>query len=119
MLHNQNKIKQLAKLRRKMRTRAKIKGTAQRPRLNVSKSLKYIYLQLIDDEHGKTLVSVHSKSLKAKGTKTEIAKLTGQELAKKALAKKITQCVFDRGASKYHGRVKAVAEGARQGGLKF
>ncbi len=119
MLHNKNKIKQSLKLRRQKRTRAKIKGTAECPRLSVSKSLHYVYLQLIDDERGKTLVSLHSKSLKAKGTKTEIAKLAGVELAKKALAKKINRCVFDRGAGKYHGRIKAVAEGARQGGLKF
>ncbi len=119
MLKNKNKIKQLAKLRRQLRTRAKIEGTAKVPRLNVSKSLNHVYLQLIDDKNGKTLVSVHTKSLKSKGTKTELATLAGETLAKKALAQKINTCVFDRGPAQYHGRIKAVAEGARQGGLKF
>ena len=119
MLKNQNKIKHITKRRRQLRTRAKIFGTAKIPRLNVSKSINHIYLQLIDDKQGKTLVSLHSKFLKNKGTKSEIAKLAGKELAAKAKEKKISQCVFDRGASVYHGRVKAVAEGAREGGLKF
>jgi len=118
MLKNKNKVKQLARLRRQLRTRAKIVGTAKVPRLNVSKSLNYIFLQLIDDKNAKTLVSIHSKSLKNKGTKTEMAVLAGTALAKKALAKKITTCIFDRGSAQYHGRIKAVAEGARQGGLK-
>ncbi len=119
MLTNKDKIKRISKKRRQLRTRAKVFGTAKRPRLNVTKSLNHIYLQLIDDHKGKTLVSFHSKSLKAKGNKTELAKLAGQELAAKAKDKKITNCIFDRASSVYHGRIKAVAEGARQGGLKF
>jgi large subunit ribosomal protein L18 len=119
MLNNKIKIKQVTKLRRQLRTRSKIKGTAKVPRLNVTKSLNHIYLQLIDDSQGKTLVSVHSKSLKSKANKIAIATLAGSTLAKKALAQKIDTCVFDRGSAQYHGRIKAVAEGARQGGLKF
>jgi len=119
MLRNKNKIKQAAKLRRQLRTRAKIVGTATKPRFNVSKSLNYIYLQLIDDQKGKTLVSVHSKTLKSKGTKTEMATLAGATLATKALEQKINACVFDRGSAGYHGRIKAAAEGARKNGLKF
>lgn len=119
MLNNKEKIKQLAKLRRQLRTRAKISGTAKVPRLNISKSLNNIYLQLIDDQHNKTLIGVHSKTLKNKGTKVEVAMATGKALAEKALARKIATCVFDRSYAQYHGRVKAAAEGARQGGLKF
>lgn len=119
MLRNKNKTKQFAKRRRQLRTRAKVSGTAKIPRLNISKSLTNLYLQLIDDGQGKTLISLHSKSLKATGNKTQVAKLAGTALAKKALEKKISRCVFDRGASIYHGRVKAAAEGARQAGLKF
>jgi large subunit ribosomal protein L18 len=119
MLNNKNKIKDIAQRRRQLRTRAKIFGTAKIPRLNVSKSLKHVYLQLIDDEKGKTLVSFHTKSLKNKASKIELAKLAGGQLAAKAKEKKISRCVFDRAGSVYHGRVKAVAEGAREGGLKF
>ena len=86
-------IKQQSKKRRQLRARAKISGTAKIPRLNITKSLNYIYLQLIDDIQGKTLVSIHSKSLKVKGKKTNIAKQAGQALARKALDKKITRCV--------------------------
>ena len=113
------KIRRQAKKRRQLRTRAKIFGTAKIPRLNVSRSIRHIFLQLINDQAGKTLVSLHSKSLKANGSKTEIAKLAGLAIDQKAKDKKISRCVFDKGAALYHGRVKAVAEGARQGGLKF
>jgi large subunit ribosomal protein L18 len=119
MFHNINKIKQIAKARRRARTRAKIKGTSARPRLSVSKSLRHIYAQLIDDSRGQTLIAVHSKTVSAKGTKTEVAFAVGKALGEQALAKKIKTCVFDRGSARYHGRVKAVAEGARQAGLKF
>ena len=86
-----SKIKSQAKKRRRLRVRAKIFGTAKVPRLNVSRSLKHIFLQLIDDQKGKTLVSLHSKSLKAKGNKTEIAKLAGLAIARQAKDKKISQ----------------------------
>jgi large subunit ribosomal protein L18 len=116
---NKSKLKKANKLRRQRRTRANIFGTAVKPRLNVSKSLCHLYLQLIDDNSRKTVLGLHSKALKKSGKKTEIAFALGEALAKKALEKGITTCIFDRGPSIYHGRVKAAAEGARQGGLKF
>ncbi len=97
----------------------KIKGTTLRPRLSVFRSHRVIYAQVIDDEKGKTLVAANEKEMKAKGTKIEKAALVGEALAKKALVKKIKTVVFDRGHYQYHGRVKALAEGARKGGLKF
>lgn len=104
--------------KRKIRIRAKIKGTAQRPRLSVFRSNKRIYAQLIDDEAGKTLVAEREREL-GKGTKTERAGLVGEKLAQKAIKKGIKTVVFDRGPYRYHGRVKALAEGARKGGLKL
>ncbi len=101
------------------RIRAKISGTKEQPRLSVFRSNKHIFLQLIDDNSGKTLVSANDLKTKKKATKTEIAKEVGKELAKLAKAKKIKKVVFDRGGYKYHGRVKASAEGAREGGLNF
>jgi large subunit ribosomal protein L18 len=116
--------KQIAKIqkqqRRKARARAKFSGTSKRPRLSVFRSLKNINVQIIDDSISKTLVSVDEKELKLdKKNKTEIAFEVGKKIAEKALEKKIKECVFDRSGYKYHGRVKAVAEGAREGGLKF
>jgi large subunit ribosomal protein L18 len=107
--------------RRHRRVRAKVSGTATRPRLSVFRSNQHIYVQLIDDSKGKTLVSFSDLKLETeKGlTKTQIAKEVGKLVAKKALAQKIKKVVFDRGGYKYHGRVKAVAEGAREGGLEF
>lgn len=107
------------RLRRKVRIRAKISGTATRPRLSVFKSLNNNYAQLIDDENGVVLASSSDLKSKDKGTKTEKAKKVGEELAKKATEKKITEAVFDRNGYKYHGRIKALADGAREGGLKF
>lgn len=102
-----------AKLRkykqRKIRVRAKMMATSDRPRLSVHKTNKYIYAQIIDDEKGVTIVS-------AKGTK---ASEVGTELAKKAVTKKVKKVVFDRGGFKYHGKVKALAEAAREAGLDF
>jgi large subunit ribosomal protein L18 len=109
---------QVKRIKRHARIRSKISGTAERPRLCVYRSLTSIYAQLIDDVTGKTLISIHD--LKGKtGTKTESAKKVGEEVAKAAIAAKITECVFDRNGYKYHGRVKALADGAREGGLKF
>ncbi|MDD2257985.1 50S ribosomal protein L18 [Candidatus Falkowbacteria bacterium] len=105
--------------RRHGRVRAKISGTAARPRLSVFRSNKGLYLQLIDDVAGKTLVSARTKELKETGKKIDSAAALGKLLAEKAQAKKISAVVFDRSCYKYHGRVKAVAEGAREGGLKF
>lgn len=109
---------QIAKTRRKIRTRSKIRGTASRPRLSVFRSNKVIYAQLIDDEKSITLVSAEEKGL-SKKTKIEQAHEVGKILAKRALKKKIKTVIFDRGPYRYHGRVKALAEGARSGGLKF
>lgn len=106
-----------SRIRRKARVRAKIHGTAERPRLVVFRSLNNIYAQVIDDEAGKTLVS--ASDIKNKGKKTDNAKSIGEEIAKQAKAKKIETVVFDRNGYKYHGRVKALAEAAREGGLKF
>jgi large subunit ribosomal protein L18 len=114
-----NKSARRLKIRR--RVRKSIQGTAERPRLSVYRSNKQIYCQLIDDVNGVTICSTSStdKSIEAKGTSTEVAKLVGKSLADKATAGKIEQVVFDRGGYLYHGRVKALAEGAREGGLKF
>lgn len=106
----------------KFRIRKKIAGTAARPRLSVFRSNAEVYLQLIDDASGKTLVAASSadKDIKAQGgTKSEKSKLAGSALAQKAQSLGITTCVFDRGGNLYHGRVKAVADGAREGGLQF
>jgi len=106
--------------RRHKRVRGKISGTADRPRLSVFRSNKNIYAQLIDDEKGKTLVSVKNSEVKSKKIKkSEMAKELGMLIAKKAVEKNIKKAVFDRGGYKYHGRVKALAEGAREGGLEF
>jgi large subunit ribosomal protein L18 len=112
------------KYRRQARTRSKISGVAECPRLSVSKSNRHIYAQLIDDTSGKTIAAVHSKTLKVKtekgeGLKGKAAYETGKAIAEKAKAAKVDMVVFDRGANQYHGRVKAVAEGAREGGLNF
>ncbi len=110
-----------ARLTRHKRVRAKIMGTADRPRLCVFRSLNNIYAQLIDDVKGVTLVSASSldKDFEGYGGNKEAAKKVGLNLAKKALEKGISEVVFDRAGYLYHGRVKDLAEGAREGGLKF
>jgi len=108
----------IAKANRHRRIRAKISGSSERPRLVVFRSLKHNFAQLVDDATKVTLASASDLKIK-KGTKSEKAKLVGEELAKKAKEKKIEACVFDRNGYKYHGRVKALADGAREGGLKF
>lgn len=119
-MKNLQKVKRQKKLRRKARTKAKIFGTAKRPRLSVFRSLKHIYVQFIDDEKGKTLVAASDLELKQKrGKKTDVAAEVGKLAAKKAIDAGIKEIIFDRAAYKYHGRVKAVAEAARQSGLKF
>ncbi len=110
-------IKKEKRVRRHVKIRTKIAGTASMPRLAVFRSNKFMYAQLIDDENAKTLVS--ASSLEAKTKKSEAALAVGKEIAKKALALKITSVVFDRGGFGYKGRVKALADGAREGGLKF
>ena len=102
--------------------RNKVSGTAQKPRLSVFRSNTEIYAQLIDDENGVTLASANSreKDIAAqKANKTDKSRLVGESLARKASGLGLTTCVFDRGGYLYHGRVKAVADGAREGGLKF
>ena len=99
----------------------KISGTAARPRLDVFRSAKHIYAQVIDDEKGVTLVSASTldKDFEGFGGNVEAATQIGKKIAERALAKGITEVVFDRGGFVYHGRVKALAEGAREGGLKL
>lgn len=102
--------------------RRKISGTAQKPRLSVFRSNRDIYAQLIDDDNGVTLVSATSKEkdiVAQAVNKTEKSKLVGASLAKKAIELGLSKCVFDRGGYLYHGRVKAIADGAREGGLNF
>ncbi len=104
-----------------LRVRKKIKGTTDRPRLSVFRSLKYIYAQIIDDSTGQTLASASSliiPDLKS-GDTIAVAKQVGQNLANEAKKKNISNVVFDRGGYLYHGRIKALAEGAREGGLLF
>ena len=110
-----------ARAKRHARVRAKISGTPERPRLNVYRSTKHIYAQLIDDVNGVTLASASSmdKNFEVVGGNTEAARKVGTKIAERALAKNITEVVFDRGGYLYHGRVKELAEGAREGGLKF
>ncbi len=105
--------------RRHVRIRAIVKGTAERPRLAVSRSIKNHFVQLIDDDKGLTLVSVSDIKDNGKEKKSESAKKLGLKLAELAKEKKITKVVFDRNGHKYHGRVKAIADGAREGGLQF
>jgi large subunit ribosomal protein L18 len=115
----EEKIKKREK--RKKVTREKTFGTKERPRLCVFRSLKHIYAQIVNDEEGRTLISASDLELKDKKglKKVEIAKEVGKLIAKKALEKQIEKVSFDRSGYKYHGRVKALAEGAREGGLKF
>lgn len=106
-------------LRARRKARAKILGTKARPRISVFRSIKHIYCQIIDDGKGQTLVSASDKELKDGGSGVAVAGQVGELLAKKAKTKKITKVVFDRSGYKYQGRVKALAEGARKGGLQF
>ena len=104
---------------RHKRVKATIKSDSNRPRLSVFRSNKYVFAQIIDDVKGVTLVSAGDLKSKGKTKKTESAKSVGLELAKMAKSKKIETVAFDRGGYKYQGRIKALAEGAREGGLKF
>lgn len=103
----------------KTRIRGKISGTAQRPRMTVFRSNKQIYVQLIDDLAGTTLVAASSKGVEPEGTKCEIAAKVGKNIAEKALQAGISEVVFDRNGYLFHGRVKSLADAAREGGLKF
>lgn len=116
-------MKQLNKKEKiKLRIRKKINGTLEKPRLSVYRSNAEIYAQLIDDMQGKTLISASSLEKEInnqKITKTEKSKLVGLSLAQKAKSLNLSTCVFDRGGNLYHGRIKSLAEGAREGGLIF
>ncbi|MDD4902262.1 MAG: 50S ribosomal protein L18 [Patescibacteria group bacterium] len=117
---NRQIVRQTKRIRRHARIRAKIEGTAECPRFSVFRSNRGMFLQLIDDEAGKTLVSAGVREIKIKKlNKIEMAAELGKLLAKKAVAKKISQVVFDKSFYKFHGRIKAAAEAARAGGLKF
>ena len=111
------------RVRKHIRVRKKVSGTAQKPRLNVYRSSKHIYAQLVDDDKGATLATASSLSKDLDGLKTgankEAAREVGKLIAKLAKAKSIEKAVFDRGGYLYHGRIKELAEGAREGGLKF
>ena len=112
----------IVRKKRHLRIRGKISGTAECPRLNVYRSLKNIYAQIIDDKAGVTLVALSSESKQYEGQyggNMEAARKVGQDIAKLALEKGLTDVVFDRGGYVYHGRVQALAEGAREGGLNF
>jgi len=111
--------KNISRKRRIKRVRTKIGGTKNRPRLCVFRSLKYIYAQIIDDENDRVLVSVDSRKIKKAKNNVETAGKLGEEIAKIAMEKKIKEVVFDKHGYKYHGKVKAVADGARKEGLKF
>ena len=128
MKKDQSKIKNQLKLRRVKRVRAKVFGLAKKPRLAVFRSAKHLAVQAIDDAHGRTLVSVYDREASAKGgsasggkgkSRMEKARSLGKLLAEKLLEKKINTAVFDRRHYQYHGLVKELAEGAREGGLKF
>ena len=113
-----------ARIRRHLRVRKKVFGTPERPRLSVFRSLKHIYAQIIDDTRGITLAAASTLDPELRGqldglTKTEKARLVGRLIAQRALAKGIRKVVFDRGGYKYHGRVKALADAAREAGLEF
>jgi large subunit ribosomal protein L18 len=111
--------KREARVRRHRRVRGKVAGTAERPRLVVFRSNRGISAQLVDDETGRTLASASWKAMRASGSKTEQASAVGKALADSAKKAGIESCVFDRAGYLFHGRVKALAEGAREGGLQF
>lgn len=116
---NKDKVSQIKKARRHARIRAKVSGTPERPRISVFKSNRGMFVQLIDDTKGTTIVSVNSKELETKGDKKTKSFEMGKLLAKKAIEKKIEKAVFDKSSYKYHGRIESLASGAREGGLKF
>ena len=112
--------KQQRRLRRRRRIRAKVRGSAERPRLSVYRSNRGIFAQLVDDDSGTTVAAVNWTESDLRGLgRMEQAKKAGEMLAKRATDAGVSSCVFDRGGYRYHGRVKALAEGAREGGLKL
>lgn len=113
--HNKNE----ARVRRHARLRKKISGTAECPRFNVFRSNKAVYVQIIDDTKGNTIVSTSSKELNLEGNNIETCTEVGKKAAEKAIAAGISTVVFDRGGYQYHGKIKAIADAAREAGLKF
>jgi len=118
-MKDKNKLKKNNFVRRQRRSRAKITGTASKPRVSVFRSLMHISVQAIDDIERKTLLAVSDKTITAKGNKTEKAALLGEDFGKKLKDKKIESIIFDKGAYKYHGRVKALADGIRKADINF
>lgn len=115
-----NKLKTLRRTRRKIGIRKRVFGSSEQPRLAIYRSSKHMYAQLIDDYSGKTLAAANTVQAKAeKGGNIDAAKQVGSAIAEKAKAAGIEKVTFDRGGFKYHGRVKALADAAREGGLKF
>ena len=122
--HLGERLEQAARQRRKMSIRKRISGNSERPRLSVFRSCEHIYAQVVDDVTGTTLVAASTQSPEIRGEregkrKSELASLVGKLVAQKCIEKNIGAVVFDRNGFIYHGRVKAVAEGAREGGLRF
>jgi large subunit ribosomal protein L18 len=116
------KQKRAKAVRRKHRVRAKVHGTKARPRFCVTKTLNHIYAQIIDDDSGKTIAAANDMKIKKKkkgAGKTEVAREVGKLVAKAAADKKVKKVIFDRGSYKYHGRIKVLAEAAREAGLEF
>jgi large subunit ribosomal protein L18 len=111
--------RRVARMRRHFRLRKKVRGTAARPRLVVTRSARHLYAQVVDDARGATLVSASTYKLDAGGDKTAQARAVGRELAERARAAGIAAVVFDRGGNRYHGRIAALADAAREGGLEF
>jgi large subunit ribosomal protein L18 len=116
---DKNKQKRIKLQLRHNRVRSTVTGSVNRPRLSVFRANRHIHAQLIDDTSEKTLVAASSLEVKDKGKKTDLAGKVGSLIAKKALEKGVKEVVFDRGGYRYHGRVKALAEAAREAGLKF
>ncbi len=119
MTTNKEQLKRSKRGLRHRRVRSVVSGRADRPRLAVFRSASHIYAQIIDDSSGKTLAAASSAEIKAKGAKADLSTQVGTAIAEKAKAKGINTVVFDRGGYRYHGRVKALAEAARTGGLEF
>jgi large subunit ribosomal protein L18 len=119
--NKRSSARHISRIKNKVRIRRKVFGTGERPRLCVYKSLKHIYAQVIDDATGTTICSASSKDsgVENPSNNKEVAKVVGQAVARKALEKNISQVVFDRNGWVYHGRIQSLAEGAREGGLKF
>ncbi|MFA6158733.1 MAG: 50S ribosomal protein L18 [Candidatus Paceibacterota bacterium] len=112
-------IKKQKRVRRHAKIRSRVFGTKEMPRLAIFRSNRYVYAQLIDDDAAKTIVSASSLEAKGKEKKVDVAFTVGKEIAQKAVALKVEKVIFDRGGFGYKGRVKALADGAREGGLKF